>query len=141
MFFTCESPCCRFSWLWRSWVAAASVRERPREEPGLGSQPQRGEPPRFEEKEQDDEQAEEDVVELTDREPPGVGGARRDQRIEDHEVGVLRDEALPAHHEQGAEHRAEHRADAARSEEHTSELQSLMRTSYAVFCLKNKRKT
>src|SRR3546814_10430034 len=25
----------------------------------------------------------------------------------------------------------------ARSEEHTSELQSLMRTSYAVFCLKN----
>src|SRR3546814_5144044 len=27
---------------------------------------------------------------------------------------------------------------APRSEEHTSELQSLMRTSYAVFCLKNK---
>src|SRR3546814_9301091 len=27
---------------------------------------------------------------------------------------------------------------AARSEEHTSELQSLMRHSYAVFCLKNK---
>src|SRR3546814_5487101 len=28
----------------------------------------------------------------------------------------------------------------ARSEEHTSELQSLMRISYAVFCLKNKKK-
>src|SRR3546814_8397073 len=28
-----------------------------------------------------------------------------------------------------------------RSEEHTSELQSLMRTSYAVFCLKKKKKT
>src|SRR3546814_3214671 len=28
-----------------------------------------------------------------------------------------------------------------RSEEHTSELQSLMRTSYAVFCLKKKNKT
>src|SRR3546814_5953816 len=28
----------------------------------------------------------------------------------------------------------------ARSEEHTSELQSLMRTSYAVFCLKKKIK-
>src|SRR3546814_3238167 len=28
----------------------------------------------------------------------------------------------------------------ARSEGHTSELQSLMRTSYAVFCLKNKNK-
>src|SRR3546814_8024165 len=27
-----------------------------------------------------------------------------------------------------------------RSEEHTSELQSLMRTSYAVFCLKTKQK-
>src|SRR3546814_9974895 len=30
---------------------------------------------------------------------------------------------------------------AARSEEHTSELQSLMRNSYAVFCLKKKKKT
>src|SRR3546814_9522306 len=29
---------------------------------------------------------------------------------------------------------------AARSEEHTSELQSLMRNSYAVFCLKKKKK-
>src|SRR3546814_1086470 len=28
-----------------------------------------------------------------------------------------------------------------RSEEHTSELQSLMRISYAVFCLKNKKPT
>src|SRR3546814_5304330 len=31
------------------------------------------------------------------------------------------------------------KADAVRSEEHTSELQSLMRISYAVFCLKNKK--
>src|SRR3546814_7679921 len=30
---------------------------------------------------------------------------------------------------------------AARSEEHTSELQSLMRISYAVFCLKKKKTT
>src|SRR3546814_6261496 len=30
---------------------------------------------------------------------------------------------------------------AMRSEEHTSELQSLMRISYAVFCLKKKKKT
>src|SRR3546814_6180392 len=29
----------------------------------------------------------------------------------------------------------------SRSEEHTSELQSLMRSSYAVFCLKKKKKT
>src|SRR3546814_7686628 len=30
---------------------------------------------------------------------------------------------------------------ATRSEEHTSELQSLMRNSYAVFCLKKKKKS
>src|SRR3546814_3554821 len=36
----------------------------------------------------------------------------------------------------GAEH-----GDVLRSEEHTSELQSLMRISYAVFCLKKKTKT
>src|SRR3546814_10633762 len=33
------------------------------------------------------------------------------------------------------------RHDAGRSEEHTSELQSLMRISYAVFCLKKKKNT
>src|SRR3546814_10506772 len=33
------------------------------------------------------------------------------------------------------------RARVMRSEEHTSELQSLMRISYAVFCLKNKKNT
>src|SRR3546814_9835834 len=37
--------------------------------------------------------------------------------------------------------RSDHgRAREARSEEHTSELQSLMRISYAVFCLKKKKK-
>src|SRR3546814_5713668 len=36
----------------------------------------------------------------------------------------------------GANHRLAQSA--TRSEEHTSELQSLMRISYAVFCLKNK---
>src|SRR3546814_3669059 len=48
-----------------------------------------------------------------------------------------------------SEHRARHlsrargadvRGAALRSEEHTSELQSLMRISYAVFCLKKKNK-
>src|SRR3546814_8278426 len=33
------------------------------------------------------------------------------------------------------------KASTSRSEEHTSELRSLMRTSYAVFCLKKKNKT
>src|SRR3546814_5392751 len=48
----------------------------------------------------------------------------------------------------GADHKrnraAEARAfrrSASRSEEHTSELQSLMRSSYAVFCLKKKNNT
>src|SRR3546814_8209203 len=41
----------------------------------------------------------------------------------------------PARDEQVGHHRL-HRL--ARSEEHTSELQSLMRISYAVFCLKKK---
>src|SRR3546814_3387828 len=35
--------------------------------------------------------------------------------------------------------RQAHEADGRRSEEHTSELQSLMRISYAVFCLKKKK--
>src|SRR3546814_4723368 len=35
---------------------------------------------------------------------------------------------------------ADQRQTPARSEEHTSELQSLMRNSYAVFCLKKKKK-
>src|SRR3546814_5850358 len=34
-----------------------------------------------------------------------------------------------------------HVPDTGRSEEHTSELQSLMRISYAVFCLKKKKAT
>src|SRR3546814_10555137 len=54
---------------------------------------------------------------------------RRQRRIAfqpDDRVGGLR----------GAESRR-----APRSEEHTSELQSLMRISYAVFCLKKKKKT
>src|SRR3546814_1026067 len=42
------------------------------------------------------------------------------------------------HHGQRADTQIGHRAYSARSEEHTSELQSLMRISYAVFCLKKK---
>src|SRR3546814_3928483 len=48
-----------------------------------------------------------------------------------------------AHRQSGAGNDAildlQHQAD-HRSEEHTSELQSLMRISYAVFCLKKKKK-
>src|SRR3546814_9925555 len=47
--------------------------------------------------------------------------------------------ALPApgYQMRGVRHRFH--ASGQRSEEHTSELQSLMRTSYAVFCLKKKK--
>src|SRR3546814_1271231 len=43
--------------------------------------------------------------------------------------------AMTVHKAQGSEF------DEVRSEEHTSELQSLMRISYAVFCLKKKKHT
>src|SRR3546814_4131488 len=42
---------------------------------------------------------------------------------------------------QGGENRDADPGEEHRSEEHTSELQSLMRISYAVFCLKKKKKT
>src|SRR3546814_976295 len=53
-------------------------------------------------------------------------------RVERHGVGRVADQpgiGLPDEHQRIAR---------ARSEEHTSELQSLMRISYAVFCLKKK---
>src|SRR3546814_7807069 len=43
------------------------------------------------------------------------------------------------HQTQAIGHKRIHRGTGARSEEHTSELQSLMRISYAVFCLKKKK--
>src|SRR3546814_10248665 len=64
---------------------------------------------------------------------PGAAGRRR---------GDLHRPALGPHpppvHRQGADGMTA--TVAARSEEHTSELQSLMRISYAVFCLKKKTK-
>src|SRR3546814_8415269 len=74
-----------------------------------------------------------------------AGGARRAE-AERHHAGVLRALSRPdpprierdRHHldAQGAIETGKARAQ--RSEEHTSELQSLMRISYAVFCLKKK---
>src|SRR3546814_10605034 len=54
---------------------------------------------------------------------------------------------LMRQHHRVAQRRQQHRGAqfdplrASRSEEHTSELQSLMRISYAVFCLKKKHTT
>src|SRR3546814_8824599 len=59
-------------------------------------------------------------------------------------LGVIREGRVDGHADQllvaamfvfEVEHRDRTRAHDARSEEHTSELQSLMRISYAVFCL------
>src|SRR3546814_4560523 len=47
---------------------------------------------------------------------------------------------LPIHRASGKRCAQRRHVAAGRSEEHTSELQSLMRTSYAVFCLKKKKK-
>src|SRR3546814_9193245 len=63
-------------------------------------------------------------------EPRGELGFRRQPRVE-REIMVV---AAPDH-----DLRVGAVADAVRSEEHTSELQSLMRISYAVFCLKTKK--
>src|SRR3546814_5333862 len=81
----------------------------------------------------------------------GLGGrsgpADRDQQQEQ-QAGQGRDRVAPAHRALGGEREA-HVATArgrapavgVRSEEHTSELQSLMRISYAAFCLKKKKKS
>src|SRR3546814_4166973 len=60
---------------------------------------------------------------LTNAEDPALRSALGDQIIVDPELA-----------DQSNAHRVR------RSEEHTSELQSLMRISYAVFCLKKKNK-
>src|SRR3546814_3035187 len=72
-----------------------------------------------------------------DEEPEGAArrpqqGREGEQHAEGGGDALAALEAQPDREEM-ADHRAE------RSEEHTSELQSLMRISYAVFCLKKKK--
>src|SRR3546814_7840805 len=66
---------------------------------------------------------------------PGAGelAVHGDQEVRRRGHGRLPDAAAPRSRRPAA-------APCARSEEHTSELQSLMRISYAVFCLKKKKK-
>src|SRR3546814_4171841 len=53
---------------------------------------------------------------------------------------IIREQRLVHARPARAERRVKHVVEASeRSEEHTSELQSLMRISYAVFCLKKKK--
>src|SRR3546814_5549303 len=63
----------------------------------------------------------------------GLGGYVAHRKL----AGSTRDDITkPARNRQPSDRRS-----TARSEEHTSELQSLMRISYAVFCLKKNQKT
>src|SRR3546814_8339238 len=63
--------------------------------------------------------------------PYRTGGRPAGRLLSRHAAGGLRDHFDDAGGLRGVR----------RSEEHTSELQSLMRTSYAVFCLKKKKPT
>src|SRR3546814_9423479 len=60
-----------------------------------------------------------------------------------HEFSQIAEQIIDAEHQRERLHQALERSTMAeiRSEEHTSELQSLMRISYAVFCLKKKNTT
>src|SRR3546814_6264153 len=69
-----------------------------------------------------------EVGERQDGDGGRVQGLRRRRR-----AVLRRPQASPV-----LEHRPQRELRVARSEEHTSELQSLMRISYAVFCLKKK---
>src|SRR3546814_6876921 len=63
----------------------------------------------------------------------GISFGKDDMIIPESKVGTVDEtRALVADYEQQYQ-------DGLRSEEHTSELQSLMRISYAVFCLKKKK--
>src|SRR3546814_4345383 len=69
----------------------------------------------------------------------GIGGAEDLQALvgdlaNDPDAEARAGERLPPHDRLG-----QPELEADRSEEHTSELQSLMRISYAVFCLKKKK--
>src|SRR3546814_8645114 len=67
-----------------------------------------------------------------------AGATRADRSV--HAAGRRRRGCLKAHRRDASVEQADQRVGRAhdRSEEHTSELQSLMRNSYAVFCLKKK---
>src|SRR3546814_4611930 len=86
------------------------------------------------------------ALQRPDRPDERVAGGRRQSRFaqdgggDQHAqlLGIAADRALACRRQRllsGARH------DRGRSEEHTSELQSLIRISYTVFCLKKKKKT
>src|SRR3546814_2628075 len=79
-------------------------------------------------------------VALTNPLPRKSGTAARWVTVQTSNGHLHRDRAAPTavHDQSGAGHGDRTDGGGRRSEEHTSELQSLMRISYAVFCLKKK---
>src|SRR3546814_3865578 len=73
---------------------------------------------------------------LPDRERTARRRQRRDPGPGRRALAQCHDQPDPA----DGQERPDHPGRCQRSEEHTSELQSLMRISYAVFCLKKKKK-
>src|SRR3546814_10787792 len=71
---------------------------------------------------------------------PRVGQFADADRAVDAFIGQIGDAIGQIERDIDVRVRFEKRCDRRRSEEHTSELQSLMRISYAVFCLKKKNK-
>src|SRR3546814_2203543 len=77
------------------------------------------------------------VRECGSRQPPSATGPLRS---DDHQTSGARSDATTQERDGRDGTRVRRRLRGHRSEEHTSELQSLMRISYAVFCLKKKQK-
>src|SRR3546814_6137800 len=73
--------------------------------------------------------------------PDGVGKARRLVDVQGRYIEYAKATFPRGHRLDDLKIVVDCATGAAKSEEHTSELQSLMRTSYAVFCLKKKTKT
>src|SRR3546814_10351252 len=95
------------------------------------------------------------VIEVGRLDLDAVGAGGREQQLGAHHLAVrlriiaarppvpdqpvaARQFARDAERQHILDDRSAHRRREARSDEHTSELQSLMRLSYAVFCLKKK---
>src|SRR3546814_3494006 len=110
---------------WSSDVCSSDLRAEEQQRTGGGDHAQRADQFR---------QAEQAVHDL-------ACGRAHHRQDDQHQQEVADLEHEPAAPEQHPEERAVVvGARDARSEEHTSELQSLMRISYAVFCLKKKKK-
>src|SRR3546814_4024797 len=106
---------------WSSDVCSSDLFRHRRVDFRLGVEAADGEPDRAARPRLREAQGREDVGRLHRRRGAGRAGGDREARHGPHER--LRVHPLECE---------------VRSEEHTSELQSLMRTSYAVFCLKKK---